>query len=37
MRNLFPQNNSTDILGKDSDVVKKEDLLPVVEQLQNTI
>ena len=37
MRNLFPQNNSTDILGKDSDIVKKEDLLPVVEQLQNTI
>lgn len=37
MRNLFPKNNSTDILGKDSDVVKKEDLLPVVEQLQNTI
>jgi len=37
MRNLFPQNNSTDILAKDSDIVKKEDLLPVVEQLQNTI
>lgn len=37
MRNLFPQNNSTDILGKDSDVVKKEDLLPVVQQLQTTI
>lgn len=37
MRNLFPQNNSTDILGKDSDIVKKEDLLPVVQQLQTTI
>lgn len=37
MRNLFPQNNSTDILGKDSDVVKKEDLLPVVQQLQTII
>lgn len=37
MRNLFPQNNSTDILGKDSDIVKKEDLLPITEQLQNTI
>ena len=37
MRELFPKNNSTDILGKDSDIVKKEDLLPVVEQLQNTI
>ena len=37
MRNLFPQNNSTDIIGKDSDIVKKEDLLPVVQQLQNTI
>ena len=37
MRNLFPQNNSTDILGKDSDIVKQEDLLPVVQQLQTTI
>lgn len=37
MRNLFPQNNSTDIFGKDSDIVKKEDLLPVVQQLQTTI
>ena len=37
MRNLFPQNNSTDILAKDSDIVKKEDLLPITEQLQNTI
>jgi len=37
MRNLFPQNNSTDILGKDSDIVKKEDLLPIVQQLQTTI
>lgn len=37
MRNLFPKNNSTDILGKDSDIVKKEDLLPVVQQLQTTI
>ena len=37
MRELFPQNNSTDIFGKDSDIVKKEDLLPVVQQLQNTI
>ena len=37
MRELFPKNNSTDIFGKDSDIVKKEDLLPVVEQLQNTI
>lgn len=37
MRNIFPKNNSTDLLGKDSDIVKKEDLLPVVEQLQNTI
>jgi hypothetical protein len=25
MRNLFPKNNSTDILGKDSDIVKKEE------------
>ena len=37
MRELFPKNNSTDILGKDSDIVKKEDLLPITEQLQNTI
>lgn len=37
MRELFPKNNSTDILGKDSDIVKQEDLLPVVQQLQTTI
>ena len=37
MRELFPKNNSTDIFGKDSDIVKKEDLLPITEQLQNTI
>lgn len=36
MRDIFPKNNSTNILGKDGDIVKKEDLLPITNQLNET-
>lgn len=37
MRKIFPENNYTELVGKDSDIVKREDILPISEQLQNTI
>ena len=36
MRDIFPKNNSTNILGKEGDIVKKEDLLPIINQLNET-
>lgn len=36
MRNIFPENNYTEIVGKDSDIVKREDILPITEQLNQT-
>lgn len=36
MRKIYPTNNSTNILGEDSDIVKKEDILPITEQLNQT-
>lgn len=36
MREIFPENNYTEIVGKDSDIVKREDILPITEQLNQT-
>lgn len=36
MREIFPENNYTEIVGRDSDIVKKEDILPITEQLNQT-
>lgn len=33
MRKIFPEGNYTELVGKDSDIVKKEDLLPIMNQL----
>lgn len=37
MRKIFPENNYTELVGKDSDIVKREDILPITEQLNQTI
>ena len=33
MRKIYPTGNYTELVGKDSDIVKKEDLLPIMNQL----